>query len=129
MVKPITRARRIAKSLFDKQLDKDTNMKRRCLTEGIKEAYSDMTEGWLEFKTETKRLLDSIGFNAACKERDLDPEAVASHIVFDGNTLVNKVLKYGLENTVRETVMMYHENLFVDEHGLFNKTEEKAETV
>ena len=119
-----------ARNFFSKQLDKDTNMKRRCLLEGIKLMFSDVPEGWLAVKNETKSLLDSMKFNADCAARGLNPEAVASHLVFGGSTLVNNVLKNGLENVIGDKVMMYHENLFIDEHNLFTQKEnnETAET-
>lgn len=129
-----------ARAQFKKQVEHNTETKRKCIEENIKKFYADPLRFWLDFKNETKVLLDSISFHNACSNLGLVPENVAEHIVFEGKKVRNNVIENGL-NVLGERVMMFNAPLYVDAEELYRKqitdgsgnhqtgNAEKAETV
>ena len=63
-----------ARAQFGRQVDKNTETKRKCIEENINKYYADTLRFWLDFKNETKVLLDSISFHNACSNLGLVPE-------------------------------------------------------
>ena len=109
-----------ARAQFGRQVDKNTETKRKCIEENIKKCYADPLNFWLDFKDETKVLLDSMEFNRYCNEIGLNPEYVAEHVVYEGKKLRNNVIENGL-NVLGERVMMFNAPLYVDTEGIYRK--------
>ena len=109
-----------ARAQFKKQVEHNTETKRKCIENNISRYYADPLRFWLDFKNETKVLLDSMEFNRYCNEIGLNPEYVAEHVVFEGKKLRNNVIENGL-NVLGERVMMFNAPLYVDTEELYRK--------
>lgn len=119
-VSPVYSVLKSARAQFKKQVEHNTETKRKCIEENIKKCYADPLRFWLDFKNETKVLLDSISFNRDCSNLGLVPENVAEHIVFEGKNLRNNVRENGL-NVLGEQVLKFNAPLFIDTEGLYMK--------
>ena len=117
---PFSLVLKSARAQFKKQVEHNTETMRKCIEENIKRYYADPLRFWLDFKNETKVLLDSISFNRDCANLGLVPENVADHIVYEGKKLCNNVRETGL-NVLGEQVMKFNAPLFVDTEGLYMK--------
>ena len=117
---PVYSVLKRARTQYDKQVDKNTETKRKCIEENIKKYYADPLNFWLDFKKETKVLLDSISFNRDCANLCLVPENVAEHIVYEGKSVRNNVRENGL-NVLGEQVMKFNAPLFIDTECLYRK--------
>ena len=117
---PFSSVLKSARAQFKKQVEHNTETKRKCIENNISRYYADPLRFWLDFKNETKVLLDSISFHNACSNLGLVPENVAEHIVFEGKKLRNNVIENGL-NVLGERVMMFNAPLFVDTEELYRK--------
>ena len=99
----MTRARR----MFARQLIVTQNLdtKIACIQEVANGVYADPQRVWYDLLTEAKRLTNLIDFNEYCRALRLNPAHVAQHIVFEGSGIVNKVMRYGVEQNVRKTAV------------------------
>ncbi len=77
---------------------KNTETKRDCLQRALNMSryYPDAARYWQDMLNETKPILDSKRFDRECQEWGLNPEIVAQHLVVEGKSAVNRVLKDGL---------------------------------
>lgn len=99
-----------ARKTFDAQIEKSNEVKLACLKKFARAANDDQQKFYNDFMQQVGRLTDSVRFNEAAKANDCDPKILASHIVFLGSAMVNKVLKLGLENAgVLEDIDLYRE--------------------
>ena len=135
---PFSSVLKSARAQFKKQVDHNTETKRKCIEENISRYYADPLRFWLDFKNETKVLIDSIEFNRYCKEIGLNPEYVAEHVVYEGKKVRDNVRDNGPKSVLGEQVMMFNAPLYVDAEGLYrkqitdgseNRQTENAETV
>ena len=117
---PVYSVLKKARAQYDRQVDHNTETKRKCIEENIKKYYADPLRFWLDFKDETNVLIDSISFNKTCANLRLVPENVAEHIVFEGKSVRNNVRDNGL-NVLGEQVKKFNAPLFVDSEGLYQK--------
>ena len=117
---PFSLVLKSARAQFKKQVEHNTETKRKCIENNISRYYADPLRFWLDFKNETKVLLDSMEFNRYCNEIGLNPEYVAEHVVYEGKKLRNNVIENGL-NVLGERVMMFNAPLYVDTEGLYRK--------
>jgi hypothetical protein len=109
---------------FD-EADQDTANKRAALNLALglrKKYYPDKLRFWQDLLDESKIILDSVRFNEACKKMELNPQAVAEHLVCEGKAVWMKVLKDGLES-YGEKVYIFKERLYVDKYKLYAKPE------
>ena len=107
--------------LFLKQLRPDIQAKKACIERALTEStklYEDKLRFYMDFKAERERLLDSKKFNDACVALRLDATAVADNIVFEGKTVLERVLKEGLQ-VVGEKVHMFNGTLWEDSEKLY----------
>lgn len=118
---PFSLVLRSANAQFKKQVEHNTETKRKCIENNISRYYADPLRFWLDFKNETKVLLDSMEFNGYCKEIGLNPEDVAQHVVFEGKTIRDMVRDNGPKSVLGEQVMMFNAPLYVDAEGLYRK--------
>ena len=117
---PFSSVLKSARAQFKKQVEHNTETKRKCIENNISRYYADPLRFWLDFKNETKVLLDSMEFNRYCNEIGLNPEYVAEHVVYEGKKLRNNVIENGL-NVLGERVMMFNAPLYVDTEELYRK--------
>lgn len=113
---------------FERQLDKDGNTKRRCIAAELEKRaslYPDPLRFYVEFHTERERLMDSKSFCNDCKTLDLNPEYVADHVVFEGRSKLNLVLRDGLQ-ALGEKVRMFNCPLWDDSENLFSAASSEA---
>ena len=112
-----------SRQMFKWQLEKDSATKVACMDAALAanpQKYSDKLRFELDFRAERDRLTDSKRFCSACKDLGLDPINVADHVVFEGKTILEKVLKNGLQ-VLGENVRMFNEPLWVDSEDLYKK--------
>ena len=117
---PVYSVLKRARAQFGKQVDQNTETKRKCIESNISKYYADPLRFWLDFKNETKALLNTIPFNEACRELGLVPENVAEHIVFEGKKLRNNIRDNSLD-IIGEQVMKFNAPLFMDTEELYSK--------
>jgi hypothetical protein len=106
----------------------NTETKRMALNLAIgmsRTYYPDRFRFWQDLLDEANILLDSKRFCNSCAEMNLDPQAVAEHLVVEGKATLNQVLKLGLEN-YGEKAKMFHERLYVDTRNLYSKDDKVA---
>lgn len=82
--------------------------------------YPDQFRFWQDLRDEANILLDSKRFCSACEAWGLNPQAVAEHLVVEGKTTINLVLKNGLE-AYGEKARMFKDPLYIDERGLYGE--------
>lgn len=106
----MTRARR----MFARQLIVTQNLdtKIACIQEVANGVYADPQRVWYDLLTEAKRLTNLIDFNEYCRALRLNPAHVAQHIVFEGSGVVNKVMRYGVEQVIGEQIRMFEKPLY-----------------
>ncbi len=107
----LSRARR----MFHQQLKATQNnsTKIACIHEASNEVYKKNSYMvWYDLVNESRRLTNLIDFNKYCGTLNLVPATVAQHVVFDGSSIVNKVIRYGVESVLGERILAYNEPLF-----------------
>ena len=113
----LTQARR----QFGRQVDQNTETKIKCIKANITSRhYPDALDFWLHFQDEANVLLDSKRFCRECKEKGLNEQYIAEHLVFEGKKAVANVLKDGVKS-FGERVMKFNAPLFHDEEKLYTK--------
>ena len=121
---PVYSVTKMAKRIFSAYptTEQNTVAKRASLNlaVGMSKKYSDSLRFWQDFRNEASILTDSIRFNDACKAWGLEPQNVAEHIVFEGKSTLNKVLKDGLIS-FGEKARMFVAPLYDDKYGLYEK--------
>lgn len=130
-VQPLYQVITRGRHAYDSQLVKDGETKRRCLEVALINSgrlYPDPLRFSLDFHTERERLVDSKSFCEACKALNLLPENVADHIVFEGKSKVNLVLREGLQ-ALGENVRMFNTPLWKDSQKLFIPAGETKEAI
>lgn len=106
-----------ARWTFEKQLHKSNELKRECLEKLIPSVASDVEHFWSEYMDQTNVLLDSRRFEKECKDLNVDPTILATHIVFLGSGTMNRVLRNGIVNTIGSKYRDFTEK-FVSEEAM-----------
>ena len=106
-----------ARRTFEKQLHKSNDLKRECLEKLIPSVASDVEHFWSEYMDQTNVLLDSRRFEKECKDLNVDPTILATHIVFLGSGTMNRVLRNGIVNTIGSKYRDFTEK-FVSEEAM-----------
>lgn len=126
---PLLVVLRKARKLFSTQVKKDVESKKECIKLSLQsydDLYPDRLRFELDFRAERDRLTDSKKFCDACQAIGMDPKCVADHIVFEGRSLVDAVLRYGIQ-TVGERIRMFSEPLWEDTMNLYpEETEQES---
>lgn len=89
-----------ARRKFYQQLKATQNnaTKIACIDEVAQEVYkSDHKMVWYDLVNESKRLTNLIDFNNYCHKLQRNPDYVAQNVTFEGSSVVNKVMRYGVE--------------------------------
>ena len=104
-----------ARRMFHQQLKvtQNNSTKIACIHEASNEVYKKNSYMvWYDLVNESRRLTNLIDFNKYCGTLNLVPATVAQHVVFDGSSIVNKVIRYGVESVLGERILAYNEPLF-----------------
>lgn len=108
----------------------NTETKRMCLHEAASQTYGDPKRVNYDIKNEARRLTNLVDFGEYCKENGLDRDNVADHVVFEGKTVVRRVMEYGVESVLGTKIQMFAEPLIEDKpkaDGLSTENETKPE--
>ena len=115
---PYLKIRSKAANIFRSQIDKSVATKRLAVRTAMSRVISgEYTESRFlsEFKASVDMLLDSKRFEKDCKTYKLKPFNAATHIVFDGGSKIELVLKNGLYPTYSTRLTELVEPLFTEE--------------
>ena len=92
----------------------NTETKRMCLHEAASRIYGDPKRVNYDIKNEARRLTNLVDFGEYCEENGLDRDNVADHVVFEGKTVVRRVMEYGVESVLGTKIQMFAEPLTED---------------
>lgn len=92
----------------------NTETKRMCLHEAASRTYGDPKRVNYDIKNEARRLTNLVDFGEYCEENGLDRDNVADHVVFEGKTVVRRVMEYGVESVLGTKIQMFAEPLIED---------------
>lgn len=92
----------------------NTETKRMCLHEAANRTYGDPKRVNYDIKNEARRLTNLVDFGEYCEENGLDRDNVADHVVFEGKTVVRRVMEYGVESVLGTKIQMFAEPLIED---------------
>lgn len=106
----ITKARRT----FENQLHKDNAVKLECLEHFIPTITTDAVKFWADYMDEVNVLLDSRKFGKECSDLGIDPTTLATHIIFLGVGMRNKVMKYGIRSAIGNDYILYKDKFVSD---------------
>jgi hypothetical protein len=112
---PYLKIRSKAVNIFRTQLDKSVGTKRLAVERAIsKIADLDYARGRFlsEFKQNVDLLLDSKRFERDCLQHNLTPFNAATHIVFDGSSKIELVLKNGVYPTYSTQLLELTEPIY-----------------
>ena len=93
------------------QVNKTNDAKLQCIENQINGIFPDREKFYAAYLSQAERLLDSRKYTKECEMLKVPAENVAEHIVFSGSAMINKVLKYGVENTLGKGVKLYKDEL------------------
>lgn len=108
----------------------NTETKRMCLHEAASRTYGDPKRVNYDIKNEARRLTNLVDFGEYCEENGLDRDNVADHVVFEGKTVVRRVMEYGVESVLGTKIQMFAEPLIEDKpkaDGQLTEDETKPE--
>lgn len=88
-----------ARKSFDAQLNKSNEIKLQCVKKFSAGEYADQEKFYNDFMKYVELLTDSKKFCEAAEANEMEPNILATHIVFLGSSTMNKVLKEGLDNS------------------------------
>lgn len=108
----------------------NTETKRMCLHEAASRTYGDPKRVNYDIKNEARRLINLVDFGKYCEKYGLNKDNVADHVVFEGKTVVRRVMEYGVESVLGTKIQMFAEPLIENESkddGQLTEDETKPE--
>lgn len=93
----------------------NTETKRMCLHEAASRTYGDPKRVNYDIKNEARRLINLVDFGKYCEKYGLNKDNVADHVVFEGKTVVRRVMEYGVESVLGTKIQMFAEPLIENE--------------
>lgn len=93
----------------------NTETKRMCLHEAANRIYGDLKRVDYDIKNEARRLINLVDFGKYCETYGLNKVNVADHVVFEGKTVVRRVMEYGVESVLGTKIQMFAEPLIENE--------------
>lgn len=93
----------------------NTETKRTCLHEAASRTYGDPKRVNYDIKNEARRLINLVDFGKYCEKYGLNEDNVADHVVFEGKTVVRRVMEYGVESVLGTKIQMFAEPLIENE--------------
>lgn len=115
---PYLKVRSKAANIFRNQIDKSVQTKRKAIERAFSKVVSGnftMDRFLSEFKVNVDLLLDSKRFEHDCQIYNLTPFNAATHIVVDGASKIELVLKNGLKAIYSTQLTELVEPLFTEE--------------
>lgn len=104
-----------ANHTFNAQLEKSNEVKLACLKKYAGGSFYDLQKFHSTFMEQVERMTDSKRYCKDAEAAGCDPTILATHIVFLGSAMVNRVLKLGLQNTeVARDIELYRETFLPD---------------
>lgn len=122
-----------ARRTFENQLHKDNSVKLECVEHFIPTVTTDAVKFWADYMDEVNVLLDSRKFGKECADLGIDPTTLATHIIFLGVGMRNKVMKFGIRSAIGNDYILYKDKFVSDEAMQFvldykpEKTKQTAE--
>ncbi len=104
-----------ARRTFNRQLDMSNDVKRRCLEHFISTVTIDSVKFWADYMDEVNILLDSRKFERECAELGVDKTNIATHLVFLGSGMRNRVMQYGIRSVIGNDYILYKDRFVPDE--------------
>ena len=89
----------------------NTETKRMCLKEAAERTYGDPKRASYDIKNEARTLTNLMDFGEYCRMNGLKGENVAEHVVFEGKTVMRRVMEYGVESVLGTKIQMFAEPL------------------
>lgn len=113
---PVWVALTVARRMFNNLPSalQNTETKRMCLHEAANRIYGDLKRVDYDIKNEARRLINLVDFGEYCEENGLNKVNVADHVVFEGKTVVRRVMEYGVESVLGTKIQMFAEPLIED---------------
>ena len=93
----------------------NTETKRMCLHEAASRTYGDLKRVDYDIKNEARRLINLVDFGEYCEKYGLNKVNVADHVVFEGKTVIRRVMEYGVESVLGTKIQMFAEPLIENE--------------
>lgn len=129
---PIWSALTVARRMFNNLPSalQNTETKRMCLHEAASRTYGDPKRVNYDIKNEARRLTNLVDFGKYCEKYGLNKDNVADHVVFEGKTVVRRVMEYGVESVLGTKIQMFAEPLIEDKpkaDGQLTEDETKPE--
>ncbi len=115
-IDPMWRVLAKARKTFDVQLEKTNKVKLKCIENFMGGQVQDTDKFWGDYFEQVAKLLDSRRYVVECTKLGYDAVNIAEHIVFLGSTELNKVLKNGVVNTLKNDVRLYVDRLTPSEY-------------
>ena len=73
--------------------------------------YGDPKRASYDIKNEARKLTNLMDFGEYCRKNGLKGENVAEHVVFEGKTVMRRVMEYGVESVLGTKIQMFAEPL------------------
>lgn len=89
----------------------ETKTKRMCLKEAAERTYGDPKRASYDIKNEARKLTNLMDSGEYCRKNGLKGENVAEHVVFEGKTVMRRVMEYGVESVLGTKIQMFAEPL------------------
>ena len=114
---PVWVALTVARRMFNNLPSalQNTETKRMCLHEAANRIYGDLKRVDYDIKNEARRLINLVDFGKYCETYGLNKVNVADHVVFEGKTVVRRVMEYGVESVLGTKIQMFAEPLIENE--------------
>ena len=92
---PIWSALTVARRMFNNLPSalQNTETKRMCLKEAAERTYGDPKRASYDIKNEARKLTNLMDFGEYCRKNGLKGENVAEHVVFEGKTVMRRVME------------------------------------
>lgn len=90
-----------------------TDTKQMCLQEAAERAYGDPKRAKYDILNESRKLTNLKDFEAYCNGKKVEPANVAQHVVFEGKTIMRRVMEHGVESVLGTKIEMFREPLVV----------------
>jgi hypothetical protein len=105
-------ALRTAQAKFKQQLHQNLETKIECIQHGADRWYNDPARAWYDILTQSRVLTNLVDFNLYCNKLGVTAEHAAQHIVYEGQGVVNKILRLGVQAVVGERILMFNQPLY-----------------
>ena len=96
--------------------------KQLCLDDAARRTYSDSKRVRYEIRNEAARLTNLKDFEEHCAKNGVDANIAAQHVVFEGKTVMRRVMEYGVASVLGTKIELFSEPLVVDSTAPITET-------